>query len=51
MPLVCNCTGREYGDGREWCSDCSEWCYPEIPCLRCARTRLVAFMYEGRMSY
>lgn len=21
---------------RAWCSDCSEWCYPEEPCVRCA---------------
>lgn len=31
---------RECGDHRTtgfraWCSDCSEWCYPEIPCKGC----------------
>lgn len=22
---------------RAWCFDCSEWCYPELPCVRCER--------------
>lgn len=20
---------------RAWCFQCAEWCYPEIPCIRC----------------
>lgn len=32
--------GRECGEHRTvgyraWCFDCSEWCYPESPCVRC----------------
>ena len=25
---------RTTGD-RAWCFDCSEWCYPSMPCVRC----------------
>lgn len=32
--------GRDCGDHRTtgeraWCFDCSEWCYPDVPCSRC----------------
>lgn len=32
--------GRECGEHRTtgeraWCFDCSEWCYPGAPCVRC----------------
>jgi hypothetical protein len=32
--------GRECGEhrttgDRAWCFDCSEWCYPSMPCARC----------------
>ena len=32
---------RECGDHRTtglraWCHTCTEWCYPEMPCLGCA---------------
>jgi hypothetical protein len=42
---------RECGDhytsgNRAWCGDCSEWCYPQIPCKGCElpvlRARLAA---------
>jgi hypothetical protein len=23
------------GPHRAWCFDCSEWCYPLVPCARC----------------
>jgi hypothetical protein len=26
---------RTVGDYRAWCYDCSEWCYPDAPCVRC----------------
>lgn len=26
---------RTVGDHRAWCHDCSEWCYPRIPCNGC----------------
>lgn len=34
-------TNRECGlhrttGERAWCFDCSEWCYPSEPCVRCA---------------
>lgn len=41
-------TGRECGDHRTvgdyraWCHDCTEWCYPNIPCLGCERPQLLA---------
>ena len=42
-PLPTDFTGhepRECGEhrpglGRAWCFDCSEWCYPHAPCVRC----------------
>lgn len=26
---------RTVGPHRAWCYDCSEWCYPKAPCVRC----------------
>lgn len=26
---------RTVGSHRAWCFDCSEWCYPGDPCVRC----------------
>jgi len=26
---------RTVGPHRAWCFDCTEWCYPEAPCVRC----------------
>lgn len=26
---------RTVGDYRAWCYDCTEWCYPHQPCVRC----------------
>jgi hypothetical protein len=26
---------RTVGSHRAWCFDCSEWCYPRIPCRGC----------------
>lgn len=26
---------RTVGDYRAWCHDCTEWCYPSSPCVRC----------------
>lgn len=26
---------RTVGSHRAWCHDCSEWCYPTIPCKGC----------------
>lgn len=26
---------RTVGSHRAWCFDCSEWCYPRIPCKGC----------------
>lgn len=26
---------RTVGDYRAWCHDCTEWCYPHMPCVRC----------------
>ncbi len=26
---------RTVGPHRAWCFDCSEWCYPSTPCVRC----------------
>lgn len=34
---------RTVGDHRAWCYDCSEWCYPTIPCIRCEIIPLRAF--------
>jgi len=27
---------RTVGPHRAWCHDCSEWCYPSLPCPQCA---------------
>lgn len=39
--------GRECGEHRTtgqraWCHDCSEWCYPELPCKGCELPQLRA---------
>jgi hypothetical protein len=31
------CEHRTVGSHRAWCLDCTEWCYPRNPCLRCER--------------
>ena len=33
-PLECG-EHRTVGDSRAVCFDCSEWCYPNAPCVRC----------------
>lgn len=27
---------RTVGPHRAWCHDCTEWCYPSAPCIRCS---------------
>lgn len=44
--------GRECGEhrttgGRAWCFDCSEWCYPTIPCKGCEVPQLEAALVEA----
>lgn len=34
---------RTVGEHRAWCFDCSEWCYPKAPCIRCEIVPLRAF--------
>jgi hypothetical protein len=34
---------RTVGEHRAWCYDCSEWCYPKAPCIRCEIGPLRAF--------
>jgi len=31
------CRDHRTTGGRAWCFDCSEWCYPTMPCVGCAR--------------
>lgn len=31
---------RTVGAYRAWCFQCSEWCYPESPCVRCEIAQL-----------
>ena len=42
---------RAVGEHRAWCFDCSEWCYPRVPCIRCEIIPLRAFAeahgYDG----
>lgn len=33
---------RTVGAHRAWCHDCSEWCYPEMPCKGCELPKLRA---------
>lgn len=46
---------RDCGDHRTtgfraWCHDCSEWCYPSLPCARCERPMLIARLLEQLMA-
>lgn len=36
------CEHRTVGSHRAWCLTCGEWCYPNIPCVRCERAILTA---------
>ena len=36
------------GNGRAWCLDCSEWCYPDIPCIRC-HPAVIALRESGEL--
>lgn len=38
---------RTVGSHRAWCYDCSEWCYPEIPCRGCKIPQLEASLTEA----
>ena len=38
---------RTVGSHRAWCYDCSEWCYPEIPCRGCKIPQLEAGLTEA----
>lgn len=45
--------GRHCGEhrttgGRAWCFDCSEWCYPRAPCVRCERPKVIAALKRIR---
>jgi hypothetical protein len=46
---------RTAGSHRAWCFDCSEWCYPDVPCVRCHGVhdvlRLLAQPYAGRPGW
>jgi hypothetical protein len=33
---------RTVGSHRAWCHDCTEWCYPELPCRGCKIPQLEA---------
>lgn len=33
---------RTVGSYRAWCHDCSQWCYPEMPCNGCQIPKLEA---------
>ncbi|MHB1762648.1 MAG: hypothetical protein ACYCS4_07915 [Acidimicrobiales bacterium] len=36
---MASATGEHRTTGqRAWCFECGEWCYPEQPCVCCART-------------
>lgn len=37
---------RTVGIHRAWCYDCSEWCYPRMPCIRCEIIPLRKFAEE-----
>lgn len=44
---------RECGEhrptiNRAWCFDCSEWCYPHSPCVRCEVPELRAIIDKAR---
>ena len=32
---------RTLGVHRAWCFDCSEYCYPSTPCVRCERAMII----------
>jgi hypothetical protein len=38
---------RTVGAHRAWCHDCTEWCYPEIPCRGCRIPQLEAALNEA----
>jgi hypothetical protein len=35
---------------RAWCFDCSEWCYPEMPCTRCELPALRRRLIEAEST-
>ena len=38
---------RTVGSHRAWCHDCTEWCYPELPCRGCKIPQLEAALTEA----
>ena len=38
---------RTVGSHRAWCHDCTEWCYPEIPCRGCKIPQLELALTEA----
>jgi len=38
---------RTVGAHRAWCHDCTEWCYPDYPCVRC---EIGAIRQSGRYA-
>ena len=38
---------RTVGAHRAWCFQCSEWCYPEVPCKGCELPKLRAKLKEA----
>lgn len=38
---------RTVGSHRAWCHDCTEWCYPELPCRGCKIPQLEASLTEA----
>jgi hypothetical protein len=45
-----DCGEHRPGNGRAWCFDCSEWCYPEEPCTRCELPMLRAELVNVRVE-